>query len=82
MLIFAATLEASPKPEERIIVYRLVSLDGWVHVKARTGGGMFSSATYQLHEPQPADDDVRDTAKWRSWALLQPAPIVKRPKEG
>ena len=39
-----------------------------VYVYLRTGG-TFTTATYQLLDRQPTDDEARNIALWQAWAL-------------
>lgn len=60
-----------PKPWEEITVYRLVGVTGIACRRSGRGRGCFPMATYRVVEPQPAADQVRDTAAWREWALKE-----------
>lgn len=63
-------LEDTPKPTEKIFVYRLVRRTGTMHASCRPRSKSFWSAIaeYCLCEQQPPTDrDARDTAAWRAW---------------
>lgn len=67
-------LDDEPEPHEAVFAYRQVACRGHVHIRrARGPGGFYMMADYALVEPQPADDILRDTGKWRQWCLAQQA---------
>jgi hypothetical protein len=80
-------LHDTPRPDETIVVYRLVSNDGPIHLnmrgrQGRRCGGTFQRATYAVVEEQPDDATLRTTASWRQWAQGQaevqtPAPSAE-----
>lgn len=69
------------KPElgEVIHAYRRVADDGWIHLdytEKKTGrrkGKTIHSATYAVLDPQPPEDVLRDTAKWREFCTQEQA---------
>ena len=61
-------LTDTPRPGETIYAYRLVSNDGWVHIRRQRGGGCFVMAKYEFVQPQPDRETLRLNAKWREWA--------------
>lgn len=61
-------LEDQPQPNETIHVYVLQGKPGSVHLnRGRGRGGWYVFANYQIYPQQPTDDQMRSTAKWRSW---------------
>jgi hypothetical protein len=68
-------LDDEPQPDEAVFAYRQVRSRGTVHVRqaGRGNSGFFVMAEYALVEPQPAEDVLRDTSKWRAWCLAQQA---------
>lgn len=66
-------LTDTPAPTETIHVYRIVpgSLIRAIVCSRGRGCRHESTAQYQLHENQPADEDARDTAKWQAWCETQ-----------
>lgn len=59
----------TPASDETIVVYQLDGPTGWCHInRGRHGSGMFVTAQYRVLDPQPADDEVRSTTAWRTWA--------------
>lgn len=65
-----------PKPAETIIVARAVER-GVIHIdgvlNGRKGGHWVGHVRYDFIEPQPPEDVLRDTAKWREWCLAEQA---------
>lgn len=57
------------KKGEQIVVYRLVGMPSSYHVscRPRSQSRWVHNATYQVVDPQPADDQVRSNAAWRRW---------------
>ncbi len=68
-------LDDAPNRGETIHVYRLVHVGGTMHVTRahpRSGRRLcewITPARYRLHEVQPPDDVLRDTARWREWCI-------------
>jgi hypothetical protein len=67
-------LDDAPKPRESVHVYRMVADRGAMHLSYRTPGGYRRGtrsawADYAYLADQPADADVRDTARWRAWCV-------------
>lgn len=65
-----------PKPEETLMAAKLIKTTR-VHldriVNRRRIGDWHTEARYELVDPQPADEIMRDTAKWQAWCLEQQA---------
>jgi hypothetical protein len=61
----------TPRPGETVYAYRKIADQGKVHVQHATGRGRRCSwvarATYAVVDPEPAEEVMRDTAKWREW---------------
>lgn len=71
-------LADTPAPGETIHVYRKVSSEGTVHIdyrdaQGRRRGRWEQIAGYRLHEVQPDDATLRETAAWRAWATAEQA---------
>lgn len=67
-------LTDTPKSDETIIAYVMVSGPTWVHVRRdrRHGGsGFFQGGEYRVVDPQPADEVMRSTSSWRAWVSEQ-----------
>lgn len=68
-------LDDTPDADETIVVAKYKS-GGSMHidriVKNCRVGEWRQYANYEFYEPQPADAEVRDNAKWREWCLAQP----------
>ena len=69
-------LDDTPRPDEQVFAYRLVEAGSAVHLsmrdkRGRRTGGWFVAATYAHVVEQPAEDVMRDTAKWRDWCLAR-----------
>lgn len=65
-----------PQPAEVIHVYRLMDLNGTVHLNLGRGrGGWYPRAVYRLHERQPEEAVVRDTPNWQAWCQVEAARI-------
>jgi hypothetical protein len=62
-------LHDRPSLVESITVYERVTKPMNVHVNARGASGWYQLADYHLVTPPPADADVRDTRRWRDWAI-------------
>jgi hypothetical protein len=63
-------LDDTPKPSETIFVYELMNVPQIVHMKMspRSLSGYYAiNANYRLYHWQPADEEMRDTEKWRAW---------------
>lgn len=68
-------LEDEPKKDERIVIYRLKAEPGWCHIYKRgPGSGFYATGEYEVVEPQPGQEDVRETDRWRDWTSRQPVP--------
>ena len=68
-------LEDTPIPEEQLLAARLAQVAP-VHIDGvdRSGirfGQWHTSVEYEPVEPQPAEDTMRDTAKWQAWCYQQ-----------
>ena len=61
----------TPRPRERIVVYRRISEPRPYHVKAtkKSLSGYYVSADYQWMVNQPDDQTARATESWRAWAI-------------
>jgi hypothetical protein len=59
----------TPKKNEVITAYEIAEHRGTVHInRGRHGSGWFAMATYKLLDgPQPPDEVLRDTTRWRDW---------------
>ncbi len=63
-------LEDAPKPHEKLTAYRRVSEPVRYHVLyggSPRRGAWFTDADYRVVDPQPADEVLGDTNKWRAW---------------
>lgn len=69
-------LEDEPRPRERIHVYRRHGEAHAYHLKSSCPSvtGFYVEAAYLYHGDQPADAVLRDTQKWRAWAIDQAHP--------
>ena len=69
-------LDDEPQPGETIVVGRIEVRGRW-HVdrivNRKRVGEWYGDVRYQVVDPQPADDVVRDTAAWRAWCLAEQA---------
>lgn len=75
-------LDDTPKPREKLFVYRLVKTEGRIHICRRGGrGGMYSRALYTLHDTQPADETLRLTRMWRDWCADEYDRLLAQAKE-
>jgi hypothetical protein len=68
-------LDDTPADDERVLAAvvrdrNMVHLDG-TDKRGRRCAWWIPSYTYVLVQPQPPDDTMRDTAKWRAWCLEQ-----------
>lgn len=68
-------LDDSPADDERILAAVLRD-KSMVHLDGTTQGGRrtawwIPTYTYVLVQPQPPDDTMRDTHKWRAWCWRQ-----------
>lgn len=65
-------LEDQPKPDETIVVYRMVSGPSRMHVnRGRHGCAWYEGGDYRVLEPQPADDVIRERDAWQRWAQAE-----------
>lgn len=66
-------LEDGPKPDEAITAYKRRGPAGECHIRAakRAASGWYAMGEYAVIDLQPADDILRDTAKWRGWCYEQ-----------
>lgn len=69
-------LHDKPKKSEKIYAYRLRGKAGSYHLlvrgpNARSLGGWWASGEYDLCDPQPTDEIMRDNAQWQQWATEQ-----------
>jgi hypothetical protein len=69
--------EDTPTAEEELFAYKNTGKrDGTCHM--RFGGnqkhrsGFYAMGEYALYQPQPSDEVMRDTDKWRAWCHSQP----------
>ena len=64
-------LDDEPKPDEQIVVYRLLGHPQWVHIRASKPGmsGRFAIADYECLRDQPADHQMRSNAAWQEWCI-------------
>jgi hypothetical protein len=65
-------LDDQPQKGESIFVYGRASEPVLVHIltgnRGRRGSGWYQMADYRyLADDQPAEDEARDTDKWRAW---------------
>jgi hypothetical protein len=68
-------LDDQPEDGELVLVARLVHR-GCIHldktVNGRRVGEWRRTAEYRLMDPQPKEQLLRDTARWRMWVINQP----------
>lgn len=70
-------LDDEPKPRESVTVYVLTGrpaaacVDGRDRKTGRRFGHRCAIARYRVVDPQPGDEQVRDTAAWRAWCESQ-----------
>lgn len=64
-------LEDRPKANEEIVVYEMNGEPTWMHIRARSGGGVYRGGQYRIVNPQPPDEILRSPAKWREWAAQE-----------
>lgn len=72
-------LEDTPEPHETLSCYVLMSPPGRCHIlhRDRKQSGWYVSADYKFVQPQPTDDQMRETSAWRDWTSQQPNPFKK-----
>lgn len=64
-------LADEPRPRETVYAYRRVGRSrGLVCVRGK-GRGCYPMVSYRVVEPQPPDEVLRDTARWRAWATAE-----------
>lgn len=75
-------LDDEPKPAEKLHCYIRVKNAGHCHIRMspRKGSGYYAMADYRLYAPQPSDDVMRSTRRWRDWCV-QEAEILGKPTE-
>lgn len=78
-------LDDEPKAGETVHVYRQVSNQGMVHIRASGKGakaisGFWPMASYELFDVQPDEETGRDNVKWAAWCYEQ-AEKIKATKE-
>lgn len=67
----------TPAPDEELLCYRATSdkPSGNVHLrlsgKAKQASGFYPIGEYALYPEQPADEVMRDNARWREWCKQQ-----------
>jgi hypothetical protein len=70
-------LDDEPRDDEVVYAYRAKGgKTSWVHLHvrgkhAKSRGGFWGSAEYELCPDQPAQEILRDTERWREWAAEQ-----------
>jgi hypothetical protein len=70
-------LEDVPRADETLVVYRRVGRPSRCHINAGRGrSGWYAIAEYRVVADQPTEDVVRDTRRWRAWALAYVASAV------
>lgn len=71
-------LDDTPNPQEAIHVYRLTARATWMHIRAtkRSASGMYAMADYAFVADPPAEEDLRDNARWRAWCEANHARLV------
>lgn len=67
-------LDDAVQEYEEVAVYRRVARPTWVHVDYRRGrrgprSEWLMLADYRVCPDQPADEVVRNTARWQAWCL-------------
>lgn len=62
-------IEDAPRPSERLYCYRRVGAPGRCHIlhREKKKSGWYSVGTYELVDPQPSDEQMRDREAWRKW---------------
>lgn len=66
-------LDDTPKDSEGVVAYKRVGSVGWVHIDRSNPrrGEWYRIGEYKLCAEQPAEEDMRDTARWRAWCVAQ-----------
>lgn len=67
-------LDDTPKPEETVVAYVMVTGPRSVHICARgknNRSGWYQGGDNRVVEPQPTDAQLRDTTAWRAWVAEQ-----------
>lgn len=69
-------LDDKPKANEKSFAYKRKGPAGSYHLlvrgeHSRTCGGWWASGNYEVCDPQPSEDVMRDNAQWREWATQQ-----------
>lgn len=69
-------LDDTPRPTERIFAAVKDDAEGSMHldrfVGGRRTGEWYRTVNYTLVPNQPADEILRDSAKWQEWCYSQP----------
>lgn len=61
-------LNDTPAAHEAIVAYRRVAAPAIAHInRGGHGSGWYALADYRVVVDQPAEAELRDTAKWRAW---------------
>lgn len=71
----------TPEENETLFAYRRVADSGWAHAfmsDRRDGGGFIRRSTYCVCDPQPDQDTMRDTQRWRAWCYAEQSRDLKR----
>jgi hypothetical protein len=72
-------LSDEPKPTERLHCYLRVRAAGACHIRMspRKNSGWYAMADYRHYAPQPPDDVMRSTARWRGWCVQEAETLAK-----
>ena len=63
-------LDDTPKDSERVVVAEKRGDIGRMHAFGnKKVTGWYDTITYDLIQPQPEQDTLRDTERWRAWVL-------------
>lgn len=65
-------LDDTPAEDEELFAYVKIKDNGTVHIdcrdkKGKRFGRWYNPCTYALHEPQPDQQTMRDSAAWQTW---------------
>lgn len=71
-------LDDEPKPGETFYCYRVIKVQGILHINYGRGRGSCTPlAFYHYYEEQPGQEIMADNRAWRAWAYEQPRGVAE-----
>jgi len=60
-------IDDTPKPTEKVYVYKLEGEPGWMHIHGTKIHGFYATGTYR-HMPDVDGETLRNNEDWQKWA--------------